>query len=259
MSERMHIVPLQDNVWLLDDAGESTCYVIVGTEKAMVVDTCNGVENLQDIVRTITQLPLIVVNTHGHCDHIFGNPYFDEAWMHREDEALAASHFSWMNASLSEEMKKPYDLQPCPFRWMEIGQVFDLGGENLLEVVSLKGHTQGSIGLLDRKRRILFSGDGCNTHIWMQLEESAPIAELYATLQALKAEHGADFDKVLCGHEREKPLPAAEIIDALMQGCEEIMRGETQQDVDYTYFAGTCKQHRISKTDPNRVIVYNAE
>lgn len=256
MSERMRIVALQDNVWLLDDAGESTCYVVVGTEKAMVIDTCNGVENLQDIVRTITDLPLIVVNTHGHCDHIFGNPYFAEAWMHPADKALAENHFGWMNQSLTEATGKQYALQPCPFRWLEIGQTFDLGGGNVLEVISLKGHTQGSIGLLDRKRRVLFSGDGCNPHIWLQLEDSTSVAAYRDLLRTLKQEHGTEFDTVLYGHAHTGGVSAA-LMDTLLQGCEELLCGETEHDADYHYFGGVCKQHRLNPDDPDWVIVYD--
>ena len=93
-STRMRIKPLEEGLWLLDDAGESTCYVLAGSERAMVIDTVNGAENLLEIVRELTDLPLMVVNTHGHCDHIYGNVYFDEAWMHPADNALAAAHFA---------------------------------------------------------------------------------------------------------------------------------------------------------------------
>ena len=45
-SNRMRINPLEEGLWLLDDAGESTCYVLAGSERAMVIDTVNGAENL---------------------------------------------------------------------------------------------------------------------------------------------------------------------------------------------------------------------
>lgn len=70
--------------------------------------------------------------------------------------------------------------------------MFDLDG-NKLEVVDLQGHTPGSIGLLDREARLLYSGDGLNPHLWMQLAHSLPISALRQMPLALKAQHGADL------------------------------------------------------------------
>ena len=244
-STRMHIKPLEEGLWLLDDAGESTCYVLAGRQRAMVIDTVNGVENLLEIVRELTDLPLIVVNTHGHCDHIYGNVFFDEAWMHPADNALAAVHFAMRESG----------AEPCPFRPLEVGQRIDLGGEEV-EIVGLPGHTSGSVGVLDKKRRLLFSGDGLNPHIWMQLEESLPVACLRDTILALKAAHGADFDRLLTGHARD--YASAALLDDMLRGCEELLRGEGSADAPYHWFGGVCRQHRYDG-NPDHVIVYREE
>lgn len=62
---RARLIPINDRVTLIDDAGESTCYLICGDERAMLVDSVNGRENLLAVVRTVTQLPVFVVNAHG--------------------------------------------------------------------------------------------------------------------------------------------------------------------------------------------------
>ena len=245
--ERAKIQQLRPNVYLIDDAGASTCFLVTGSEKALLVDTANGYEDLQAIVRTLTDLPVIVVNTHGHGDHIFGNVYFDEAWLHPADNALYDMFFGYAKEQLEQN-----GLKPCPVKPLEIGQIFDLGGLQL-EVVDLKGHTAGSIGLLDKAGRILYTGDGLNVHIWMQLDHSLPIATLLETLRALKEKHGGDFDYVAHGHARE--LRDKEILDWMIQGCEDILAGRTENDQPYPYFGGTARQHPISDT-PGEVIVY---
>jgi glyoxylase-like metal-dependent hydrolase (beta-lactamase superfamily II) len=56
--------------------------LIVGSERAMVIDTGCGPRQGREIlnaVREKTQLPLVVVNTHAHYDHFFGNAVFGEA------------------------------------------------------------------------------------------------------------------------------------------------------------------------------------
>ena len=64
MFERIKVNRMNDHVYLMDDAKESTGYLVVGSKKALVIDTMNGYENVYDVVRTITELPVIVVNTH---------------------------------------------------------------------------------------------------------------------------------------------------------------------------------------------------
>ena len=247
MFERAKIHAIRPNVYLIDDAGESTCYLICGSERALLVDSVNGEEDLHAVVRSLTDLPVIVVNTHGHGDHIFGNVYFDEAWLHPADNALYDMFFGYAK----EEMDR-HGLKPCPVRPLEIGQSFDLGGV-ALEVVDLKGHTAGSIGLLDKAGRILYTGDGLNTHLWMQLDHSLPIATMLETFRALKEQHGGDFDYVAHGHARE--LRGREILDWMIAGCEDILAGRTENDQPYQFFGGVARQHPISGT-PGEVIVY---
>ena len=246
--ERANIIQIRPNVYLIDDAGDSTCYLITGSEYALLVDSVNGYEDLKAITKTLTDLPVIVVNTHGHGDHIYGNVYFEEAWLHPADFALYDQFFGY-----AKDIMEQNNLKPCPVKALEIGQIFDLGGVQL-EVVDLSGHTAGSIGLLDKDARIIYTGDGLNTHLWMQLDHSLPISTMLETLRKLKAEHGQDFDYVAHGH--TKVLRDKEILDWMIQGCEDILAGRTEQDMDYQYFGGVCRQHPISGT-PGEVIVYN--
>lgn len=246
--QRAKIKALRPGLFLIDDAGESTCYLICGKEKALLVDTVNGMENLHAIVRSLTDLPVTVVNTHGHGDHIFGNIYFEEAWMHPADFPLHDLFFSYAK----EEMEKN-GLKPCPLKPLEIGRIFDLGGVQL-ETVDLAGHTAGSIGLLDKANRILYTGDGLNTHLWMQLDHSLPIREMLKTFLALKTQHEKDFDFVLHGHAQD--FRDKEILDWMIQGCRDILSGCTEKDQPYEFFGGICRQHLISDT-PGEVIVYS--
>ena len=246
--ERANIIQIRPNVYLIDDAGDSTCYLITGSEYALLVDSVNGYEDLKAITKTLTDLPVIVVNTHGHGDHIYGNVYFEEAWLHPADFALYDQFFGY-----AKDIMEQNNLKPCPVKALEIGQIFDLGSVQL-EVVDLKGHTAGSVGLLDKAGRIIYTGDGLNTHLWMQLDHSLSISVPKETLTALKAKHGADFDYVAHGH--TKVLRDKEILDWMIQGCEDILAGRTEQDMDYQYFGGVCRQHPITDV-PGEVIVYN--
>ncbi len=240
---RARLIPINDRVTLIDDAGESTCYLICGDERAMLVDSVNGEEDLLEVVRTVTELPVIVVNTHGHGDHICGSQFFQEVYLSPEDFGLAAD----MLARWDDPSKYP------PFRPVNPGDVFDLGGVKL-EAVDLRGHTAGCIGLLDRKMRFLYTGDAINTHLWMQLDHSLPIQAERDMLAALIEKHGGDFDFILHGHTTS--LLRGSWVQDLLRGCKELLAGQTENDLPYRYFGGECKQHPVRGID-GAVIVYD--
>ena len=249
MNDRIEPRHINDAITLLDDHHESTCYLVMGNRTALLIDTANGWVDMRALCAECTDLSVTVVNTHGHCDHIFGNLYFQEAWLHPDDDALHDEHFAFPEI---QQWMETQGLRPAQRRPLAIGQVFDLGGFSL-EVIPLVGHTRGSVGLLDRMHRILFSGDGLNGHIWMQLKESTSIQTFRDTLVKLKQEHGTEFDYLLTGH--GTGLEPAANVDDLLRGCEELLDGQRNDDRVYTWFGGSCKAHAYDG-DPGHCIVY---
>ncbi len=249
---RAIITRINDAITLIDDADESTCYVVEGETGAMLIDSLNGRENLREIVAEITDKPVTLVNTHGHCDHVFGNLFFDEAHMHPDDFGLFREHTSF--PEIREIMRKG-NLHFCPLTPLAVGQVFDMGGLPL-EIVSLAGHTKGSVGILDRKHRVLFSGDGANNYIWMQLNESLPISTLIETLKALMREHGNAFDYILTGH--GKGLESKDVVTDLIAAAEDFLRGNREGDEPYDNFIPNAKIHHYGERG-ERAIIYSGD
>lgn len=249
------LIPINPYTTLIDDAGESSAYLLCGTERALLVDTLNGRENLADIVRGITDLPVIVVNTHGHIDHIGGNHFFPEAWMHPADTDVYREHVGFLANTLREQGVVPVpDGTECRLLPLEPGQTFDLGGLSL-EVIAVAGHTPGSCAILDRKSRLLYSGDAINGTIWMQLDHSTCLSEYLASLDALDP-FRADFDGLYGGHVREAQAVPSSYVDVMKRGVREILSGDTARDDEWPWFEGMAKRHMLGE---NTWILYTAE
>ena len=88
-----------------------------------------------------------------------------------------------------------------PFKEILEGTVIDLGGATV-EVMLLSGHTKGGICLLCREERVLFTGDGINCHLWMQLDHSLQMKELKKSLENISWVK-EKADKILHGHTME--------------------------------------------------------
>lgn len=237
---------LNDHIWLLDDNGESTGYLVVGSERALVIDTMNGSEDVKALARTITDLPLVLVNTHCHPDHIGGNHFFTEAYINERDLPL-------IDIFTRPEVK---DKIPV-IKYAKEGDVFDLG-DLTLEVYELPGHTLGSILLLLKEDRVLFTGDAINHHLWMQLPDCLSLRETLKNLERL------DFlkeraDKILHGHTRD--FDDISLMTSLENGFRDLINQTGTQisdtDPDYNWFGGVAKQHPFDEY--GSVICYQIE
>ena len=236
MKKELYIKGIASGIYLMDEAHEATGYLVIGEEKACVIDTMNGVNDLCQAVHRITDKPVIVINTHGHPDHIYGNVYFDRAYLHPADLQLA---LSFTEDPEFLRFCKEKNLRMPPFEEVREGDVFDLGRRHL-EVYELPGHTPGGIVLLLREDRILFTGDSINHHLWMQLEGCAPMDVYVKNLNRIMfLEEKAD--RILHGHADD--YDDISLLCCLRNGAEEICRGKTENDTAYHYFGGEARQH----------------
>ena len=256
MNRRAVLHDLGNGITCIDDAGASVCYVVCGKDKAAVIDTVNGMENLLTIVREVTDLPLVVINTHGHCDHIYGNAFFEEAFIHPADVELHDQHFTmkqettWEDAQRFGATKEEYEyylaLKPCKLNPIREGEVIDLGGRTLA-VILIAGHTKGSIGLWDDQTGILFSGDAINGQAWLQLDESLKLKDYLASLKALDQWKGK-IKELRNGH-NTYGIPVA-FIDEVAETVASILEKNGAGDEDFDeWFGPACKRRMFPETE----------
>ena len=240
--KKLYVKQLRPYLYLLDEAHNATGYLVIGEDKACVIDTMCGDCNLYEEVRKLTDKPLVVVNTHGHIDHIAGNVFFDESYMNLKDMPIVEM---FLRDPEVKEWLENNKLTVPPFKDIKGGDVIDLGGKTL-EVIDLPGHTPGGILLLLKEDRILFTGDGINHHLWMQLDGCLSLEEYVEELdKVMYLENEADL--ILHGHARD--FDDISLMRCLRDGIQEICDGKTEGDEPYEWFDGVDRQHHFAVLD----------
>lgn len=147
----------REGTWFLNFMnGSENMYLLEGARCALLIDTGYGAGNLREFVEKLTDKPLVVVNTHFHPDHAAGNGEFEEVGMSK----------GWIldAPSVTDSGAVPFDLAKLPhpdYRKVILreGDTIDLGGR-VIEVWEAKpAHCNSSLFFLDRKERMLFTGD----------------------------------------------------------------------------------------------------
>lgn len=123
---------------------QSNCYIVESQGEAMIIDPG---ESSPALVETAAGMKVkYIVNTHAHPDHIGGDKYLKEQLkapllLPRDDLAL-------FQALLGDR----------PDRLLQEGDALEVG-QLRFEVLHTPGHTPGSVILLERRERVIFTGD----------------------------------------------------------------------------------------------------
>jgi glyoxylase-like metal-dependent hydrolase (beta-lactamase superfamily II) len=216
-------------------------YLIVGSDRAALIDTGCGVGDIRKVVDDLTTLPVTVINSHAHWDHIGGNHFFTDIVIHEAEAADLEAGVSRERMrrnlapdQLSGPLPEGIDADNAPIlpskatMHLSGGERFDLGGISL-EVIHAPGHSPGGIVLVDRVRGILFSTD------------VAYMAPLYCYSR------GTDFDdyrksmrklaalvpeiRVVYGAHNETPF-APDVLIKMSEAFEEIAQSKIEPEIE---------------------------
>ena len=209
MNNYFIITKINENIYQFNDKMSVLATLVIGREKALLLDTCYGIGDLKHAVEEITKLPLIVVNSHGHMDHSCGNYQFDEIYIDEEDIELCKKHndIEYRHRNIKNAIarlilpenfdeQKYYKYREGNLKTVKEGHIFDLGGLKL-EVIKIPGHTKGSIALYIREQKIMLVSDGACPYVWVFLKESTSLTKYLDSLNKLLK---FNFDKFLLGH-----------------------------------------------------------
>jgi hydroxyacylglutathione hydrolase len=261
------VYELGNGNYCIREANSTNCYLIVGEKKALLFDTAYGYENIQEIIESITNLPLIVVNSHGDPDHALGNCRFNEVYIHELDlgKLFRNDNPQMKKMALDYRLKKlpelknhiDYDaylattVKNVNYKFVKEGDRFDLGGK-VLEVIHLPGHSYGCIALLDTVNKDLFSGDMVTRYnIWyfLSADEQAPFNMARASYKKLQQRK----DEILNIYPAHGAFPIDNsVIDDLLGSLED-MKKNSAADPYFQSFAGNGYEHHYKDT----LIIYS--
>ncbi len=208
--------------------------LLVGEQSALLVDAGYGTEDVHAFVRTLTQLPLSVVITHGHHDHCLGARWFETTMMFEEDQAdfLTYTGIETRQRVLAQAQAKGLDVPedfltaqiPMPLPLHE--QTVDLGGMTV-QIIHCPGHTPGSAVVFVPDRKLLLTADDWNPCTWLFFPAALGAHDYLTNVRRLQA---LEHTHVLCSH--QPMLFERGMMDDFLNGMtDEVLRAAPAVDI----------------------------
>ena len=136
-------------------------YLVLGTKRALLFDAGSGTRDILPVVKGLTSLPVTVVPSHLHYDHVGGITRFNDIALIDLPATRADVRDGAVTPTRYEFVGLIDQLDPPRFRvshWIRPGSWIDLGGRRL-QVLHTPGHTPTSAALFDPGQAQFFAGD----------------------------------------------------------------------------------------------------
>lgn len=170
------VAKIADNTYAISEYGhweKVHSFLLNGEEKAVLIDTGLGIDNIKRITDQLTDLPIDVVTTHVHADHIGSHGEFERIFVHPEDKDWLVNGIKGLSIEqIRQDMSRDITLpvpdtfnpntyrpfQGKPAGILNDGDKLDLGNRRLI-IYHTPGHSPGHISILDETNGYLFTGD----------------------------------------------------------------------------------------------------
>jgi len=209
-------------------------YLFIGEEKAALIDTGTGIGNIRKEVDKLTNLPIIVITTHCHWDHIGSHKHFDTIGVHAGDQNWLEKAFPLpLEVVKANLLKEPFTVKPPPDFSSDGYQVF-VGkattifndgdeielGNRILKIIHTPGHSPGHICVVEEEKGYLVTGDILYEGTIYANYPSTDPAALAKSVDKLA--QISKVEKLLPGHNR-LDIPV-EYLEKFHKLCQEIKR-----------------------------------
>lgn len=217
-----------------------TAFLVVGTQRAVLFDSGLGVASIRRVVEKLTPLPVTVLNSHTHFDHVGGNREFTDV-RNLDLPFSRANARGDVGPDLQEyardTLAEDRVCGPLPAgvsgrdyampTWTVSTHVrdrerLDLGGRTL-EVLATPGHTPDSMCLLDTNNGLLLTGDTFyvgEVFLWAPETDIQGYAASLARLAAL----APGLKRLLPAH--GPPVAEPHLLTELQQALSDVQAGK---------------------------------
>lgn len=173
-------------------------FLLVGKEKAALIDTGLGIDSIKRVTDQLTDLPIVVITTHVHADHIGSHGEFENIYVHEEDADWLINGIKGLSIeqirkdigrditlpvpeTFNPNTYQPYQGQPTGL--LQEGDGIDIG-DRKLTIYHTPGHSPGHISVFDTRKGYLFTGD--------LLYDKTPVYAFYPTTNPVDLVHSLE-------------------------------------------------------------------
>lgn len=144
--------PVEENTYVLYNAQNECCIIDPG---CYFQEERDGLKT--DIEKT-GGTPVLLLNTHCHLDHVFGNKFIYDTWglpLHLHEKEKPVLDFAPQAGQL---WQLPFDNYDGPLVYLEEGNTIKIGGDEL-EILFTPGHSPGSVSFYHAAGGFVIGGD----------------------------------------------------------------------------------------------------
>jgi glyoxylase-like metal-dependent hydrolase (beta-lactamase superfamily II) len=207
---------------MIADHESDKMYLLTGTRRALLIDAGFGRGDLRGYVEAFTRgLPLDVVVTHAHSDHVACLGQFTE-------DCNVYMNFNGLGLLKEVIAEDKFPIDTSKIQDIHEGFQFDLG-DRTVAVYEFSGHIPGGIVLLDEQACCLFSGDAIGSNrptspdsLFLQFDYSVPIGDFLLTLKAFRRKLRGRIKEIWTGH-NDLPLRDEGYLDNLEQAAQKLV------------------------------------
>lgn len=200
-----NLIQIDDATYRYEDNGVRF-FILIGSKRALLIDSGMNVKNIKDVVLSVTNKPFTLINTHADPDYIGANNEFSSFMMHPFESSNYYNDSTRVGTIIPVYDKSVIDL-----------------GDRELEVILILGHTPGSIALLDKKNRVLYSGDSIQDDKIFLFGQMREINAYISSLERLN-NIKSSFDTIYPSH--GTPVLNPSFIDRLLVGVRKVKNKE---------------------------------
>lgn len=178
-----HIYSLSTPLWMKRERKGGAImqtWLVAGSKAVLAIDSpFPEIPGFRAYIEKMFRLPVLMLNTHGHVDHIGCNGQFEKVYLAKEDWTLAAGGGVQRSEDENAWERLGYEVADIPD-----GFRITLGNRELT-AYHLPGHTKGCVVLYEEATSTLFGGDAVARRVLYGMSDWTPLEDYLEKLREI--------------------------------------------------------------------------